>query len=547
MSEETQARPQMLHLARATLEALSPISLGSGEPSSLSDALMFRDANDLPAIPGASLQGGLRHLWGAAHDQNDPRERTLFGAEDRNGQGKAGRLIFGFGAVHGADDAAVAGLLPWSRAHRVAGSEPDPVLNFLACYTPVLRHHVKLNDSHVADDRAKFDRSAAPVGTRFSFEIAMWGEAGKAAEDKAQLIEVLKLLRHPAFRLGGAGRRGYGRARLIRASYDCRDPRDTEALRAIRGQPPSAALGETLDLSPDVAFRTALAELRLHPLGPWRIGTTFHDDPEALTTGMIGIKYADPQRDPYRVGTGQRVADTLEKAPDILILGEPRILWRGPDDSERAVIEGSHRGAEPLRFVVPGSALRGPLAHRMLFHWYKAHEHFIDAEAWIAADEAGRTALEADWKATREERPKHWSDLLGLAKERGGNGTGQASRLFVNDGIATDVPAVQVLTHNVIDRFSGGVVNEKLYSEEVALGGEIAIEIAILPPPGGGMWDERIVDAFLATLRDLVEGRLAIGAKSLGFCTGSVSWSGDAGQWSARWANPRPTAARAAS
>lgn len=535
---------EILHLARVTLKALSPISLGSGEPSSLSDVLLFRDANGLPALPGSSLQGALRHLWAEVGGADDA---ALFGYEqEQNRNGQAGRLIFGFGAVHDSHDKAVVGrIMPGE-------IEADTVLRCLIAYTPVRRHHVKLNESHVADDRAKFDRAAVPAGTRFSFEIAMWGKSSAAETDKAKLEQVLAMLRHPAFRLGGAGRRGYGQIKLVRASYACPDLGDPEELRRIRGEPPSVPLAEPLDLSSASDLRVARAQLKLRPIGPWRVGT---DDPQlregepdprgrppAITAGTIGIKYLR-QPGEYRVCNGNRIADRFGSSPekkpaDIRILGEPRIVWQQRDGAEIGAVEEAHPGARPASFIVPGSAVRGPLVHRMLFHWNRIREHFIDADAADA-----RQALET-WKSA----PGEFAELLGAAKERTrsarargestagrqGQTKGFASRLYVNDGVAEGAHAVQALTHNVIDRFTGGVMNRLLYTEEAVLGGEITIELTILPRLDGKDWDHDVVAALVAALRDLCGGRLAIGAKSHGFCTGTAEWWG-AGPWAARW------------
>ncbi len=47
----------------------------------------------------------------------------------------------------------------------------------------------------------------------------IWGRMATSAEDKAALEKLVALINHPVFRLGGAGRRGYGRIRCIRHSY----------------------------------------------------------------------------------------------------------------------------------------------------------------------------------------------------------------------------------------------------------------------------------------------------------------------------------------
>src|SRR6266705_2917202 len=106
----TDFTPQVLHLVRVTLEAATPISIGSGNVEEETDVALIRDANGLPIVPGASLQGVLRHLWRETR-QEDPRELFGFIDEDDPEAGGAARLFFGFGLPHSADDRAVNALM----------------------------------------------------------------------------------------------------------------------------------------------------------------------------------------------------------------------------------------------------------------------------------------------------------------------------------------------------------------------------------------------------------------------------------------------------
>ena len=64
-------------IARITLEATSPLAVGSGEKDIITDAPVARDVNDLPYIPGTSLMGIIRH------SMKDLKERdTIFGGQE---------------------------------------------------------------------------------------------------------------------------------------------------------------------------------------------------------------------------------------------------------------------------------------------------------------------------------------------------------------------------------------------------------------------------------------------------------------------------------
>ena len=49
------------YVARPTIEFTTPFLVGAGEEDFFSDAVFVADANGLPAIPGSSIAGVLRH------------------------------------------------------------------------------------------------------------------------------------------------------------------------------------------------------------------------------------------------------------------------------------------------------------------------------------------------------------------------------------------------------------------------------------------------------------------------------------------------------
>lgn len=530
----------VLHLLRVTIEALSPLSIGSGDvvkvprlvagengsgpvDTTQDVTALARDANGLPTVPGATTQGVLRHLYAATYDET--AAQGLFGYA-KGTAGEAGRLFVGFGSVHDQNDNALDGLI--EDASRVRN---DLVLLRLRLQEPLRRDHIKLNERHVAHDRNKFDRRAVPAGTRFSIELSLWGTQAEAAQDKAALERILRLFHHPAFRLGGAGRHGYGRVAMRRVSYACPDLGDLIGLRRLRNQAPSVALPENL-LPDTVTFDQAVTmRLSLTPINPWRIGG---GEAVPLTGGTQGVRRAD----------GSAAAGTGSDRQNIAtILREPVIAWANGEATLR--VPGQTTPFETgspnsVAFAVPGSAIKGPLVHRTLFHWNRQRAEangMIDVDEWLGWDDATRAAA----LAARTERPGPLGSLFGAAKKRGAE-TGRAGRAYFDDGGVRDVQAAQAVDHIVIDRFTGGVINGLLYAEEVLVGGRVETTITVMPPPGAeaGDWPPDVRDAFLNALRDLCRGRLAIGAKSLGFCTGAiVAWDGAEAltlSWQAAWA-----------
>ena len=230
-----------LHLARVTLEALSPLSIGSGDSRTevrkenrsdgteaevpLTVAAIQRDANGLPTIPGPGLQGALRRL--AKEVYGETFADRMFGHEERgDGNGQAGRVNWGWACVHNASGEAVSGLrLP------ALDTGDDEILRLLAADEPVWRDHVALSGRHSVDGRRKFARAAAPAGARFSAELSGWGDDGF----REDLERIVGLFRHPRLRIGGGSGRGYGRVALRAATCAEAPLADPDATRFVDG------------------------------------------------------------------------------------------------------------------------------------------------------------------------------------------------------------------------------------------------------------------------------------------------------------------------
>lgn len=498
------ARFAGVHLARVTLGALSPLSCGTGQEG-LFDMTLVRDPNGLPMIPGASLQGVLRRLFARVAPAETVAD--VFGAVDPTGRARDARLVVSHALAHGADDRPLRGF-PAEQA--IAA---DPLLRELAKEAPLRRDHVRLNHRHVADDTGKFDRLAVPAGTRFSLELLLAG-----AEEEAALVEQLvSLFVHPLFRPGGARARGYGRVHVVRAGRRWFPASDPPAFRKAReGSPADLAGFARIDPAPPADVLEI--SLRLTPANPFRLGATGL----ATTTGTDGWPEGEPRP--------EHPPDARGKPVDMAPVREPRIVWA---DSGNGAARGEWRdvtaspGADDGSHLAPGSSLRGPLAHRTLFHWNRLSGRF-----------AGE-GLDAAALAALGERPAELEPLLGEVKagNRLSGEEGRASALLVEDAPlgGEGLPMRFALDHSSIDRLTGGVRATILFNEELLMPTAFELRLVLdCPLPAEG---DRAALAFLHALRDLAEGRLAVGARSMGFCKGDEpEFSGrDAGRWQALW------------
>lgn len=467
----------VLHLARFVLEARTALSIGSGGADGVYDHPIVRDANGLPTIPGTSLAGVLRHLW--INDLGLHSADALFGYQHRD-QGEASRLEVAACALHDSQGRPVEGLLlPSVDRDRLQG---DWLLS-AAVKTredPLFRDRVRLNHRGVAVKTGKFDRGLLAAGHRFSGELRLWSET----QDDRDWRVLLGLLRDPRLRLGGTTRAGMGAMTLVKLHTGCFDLRKPADIAAFQQLAPS--LGATAGLTacdpaslPVSGAATCTLEIELIP------------------------------RDFWRIGQGNESLGRSGKTPDLLPKLEPIVTWT------------PGRAAAGTRYaLVPGSSVKGALAHRMAFHWNTLNGKFVDDPA-------------VDIKTwDKSEHCPGVREIFGFAKDRdtapgrSRNASGQVGHVLIDDAHIEITEQdrrqrVQAMIHNSIDRFTGGVRNRMLFTEELLYQCPIPLRITLLP--GIDRADATARRALARAIRDLCEGRLALGA---GVTKGHGSFTG---------------------
>ncbi len=507
-----------IHILRVTIQAKSPVSLGSGkivendrrrqekpamnlsgeaanaanEPAQAS--AIARDANGLPTFPGSSIQGVLLSLWLKKNGLESAKE--MFGFEDKDGMGQAGKIVCSWAVVHDSNDVAV------TEPIGDAAIKNDKVLSRLASSNPRWRDHAAMNSRHSVDNRRKFARTAAPRGTRFSLELTAWGDD----EMEKALIEVARLFRHPRFRLGGASRRGYGRVDVIQASYACPDLNKPKELRELRRAPPSTGLQVNLLNAPEFAapeMDATTATISLRFLDAVRIGSTVLPDNDTSTEGVDS-------------------SDQDDQSNILLALQESDF---NPETNKSEV-----------HFPLPGSSFKGPLVHRMVYYANQAAGRKIDIDEYFKLNPDQQKEKLAQF-AEMGNRPVELNPFLGTAKgpdDGSGRPTpGSASRITVDDALFSGFVKI-VVDHNSTDRFSGGVREQTgvLFAEEWLLDVTAEVVLTIREPrrtldkDGPGGWENSTAEIFLKALRDICTARVPIGARSLGVCDGQISWNG---------------------
>ena len=424
-------------LARVTLEALSAHGIHSGQGDATHDVLLVRDANGLPALPGSSLAGVLRHAYRERHGQQ--ASGRLFGQFGE--QAQPSWLSVSWGLVHDSRNRPCEGLLDETELQ-------DPLLALLQDSKPLVRQRVRLEHTGAASEGGKFDVTLIPAGVRYTAWLGYWCD--DSDESRQHWQDLLALLGGAPLLLGHGIRSGNGHFRVHSLAQARWDLRSAQGRQAYVNRPRSRRDSHGLQPLQSAAGQQATlqVELTLQAEAGWRIGG------------------------------GERSLNTHEKPPALLPQHEFCVQWQN---------EQAHLGEH--YHLLPGSALKGALRHRVAYHY-----------RCLTGDFAGMGGT------PETEACPAVIELFGSAE----NDQGVAGLLLFQDlrlqGKST------VLMHNRIDRFTGGVIAGALFSEEVLWQTPLTLRIGTLHPQRLAQVDGLARQALQRALEDLASGWLPLGA-----------------------------------
>lgn len=282
-----------------------------------------------------------------------------------------------------------------------------------------------------------------------------------------EMDSILRLLQDPLFRLGGATRRGFGAFKVHEVRLGGFDLRKAEDLQKYTLV--SANLSNNTGL--DVIETKAATNLGSHSV-------------EVSLTPEVGG---------FHFGAGDdSLGGSKDKTADKLPLSEKIVEW---EQGRGHIVQ--------RKLLIPASSVKGALAHRVAFHFNRFN---------LSQSEAGDKN-----PAVRE--------LFGYMKE---NDEGKAGSVWIDD-ILVPIDRINIATHqhNSIDRFTGGARKGVLFSEEVVHQHSFTLRIHI---DRTARFEAKTLRAFQLALKDLIEGRLALGAsasKGYGYFNGQMIWPAD--------------------
>lgn len=308
-------------IARFVIESTTPLAVGTGEKSIITDSPVATDINGLPYIPGSSLAGVLRHSL------NDTKMTDrLFGYQEGN-EGIGSRLSFTDALMIGKDGIPMDGL------------QAIDFNNAFYCHFEQmpLRQHVRINGKGTADKQGKFDNQVVFKGTRFVFEIEFVSTGSDV--EKTAFYDVLAQVFSDHFRIGGGTRSGFGHMKVVDVRIAELDLKKTQDLNLYLKK--SACLSEpwegfinniNLHATEDNAWKSY--DFQLKPEGFFLFGSGFSDDDADMTPVV-----------------------------------EAYVVWEG---NKPHIEEGT---------VIPSTSIKGALSHRTAFHWNKLKQFYADKGA----------------------------------------------------------------------------------------------------------------------------------------------------------------------
>lgn len=446
-------------LARIIIESATPLAVHSGEKVVQTDAIVIRDVNGLPYIPGSSIAGVIRHAWKDAGNDVDQlfgfqKNPMLVKKEEPDGMGS--RIIFSEARILNSKGQVVDGLKPDE-------IDKDPLLCKYADLP--IRQHVRIDHRGVAADSGKFDEQVVFTGTRFCFEMEMIGNKS----EKETFNQLLAILNQSTFRLGGGSRKGFGKI----------------AVKEIRSYELSISDKHYLEKSSNMEeSKSWYKKEPLEVKGSQQQCQCYQLRPENFF--LFGSGFGD---------------DDADMTP----VKEQKVIWKDGKGELTA-----------YEYLIPASSVKGALAHRTAFHYNQIRTDEQGNPDPFYAD--GKTPEEIEAHAgTNNEAVRL---LFGCEGDEKGEGKRRGNVLISDMFIKTAQD--KILNHVAIDRFTGGAIDGALFSEKAAywhcdnqddypLRLEILIDEKNIDKMDKTKVKEKALKAFNMALDDLCNGLLPLG------------------------------------
>jgi CRISPR/Cas system CSM-associated protein Csm3 (group 7 of RAMP superfamily) len=233
------------YIAHITIEADTPLKVGSSSTDFLQDSPIQKDWNGLPMILGTSIAGVLRKEF------DEDIANDIFGKDDGS------KVIISNALLVDSDE----------KVHETLLLEKNDFLKNFEVLP--IREHTAITQKGVAKERSKYDEEIVYKGSRFKFRIELLGE------DENTWKTLLNKLSLSSFRLGGGSTKGFGKLNIIKIKHQLFDITDDSYSDV------SSSLNEDLAQEFTVSYQNSnftTYKLKLIPDDFFMFGSGFGDD-----------------------------------------------------------------------------------------------------------------------------------------------------------------------------------------------------------------------------------------------------------------------------
>ena len=486
----------IIALTRITIETTSPLSVYSGDRSILSNDALSRDWNGLPYIPATSLTGVWRSILETDSGSSDVDYWFGVSKSRDDSERMASRIIISDARMLNCrstlpNDGEGSGVLlseTYIHGDRLLAKfteEHDKDFERMNC---------RINGRKTALNKALHKTMTLPRGIRFFFNIKAELDS---EEDIAKYHRLLKTLSSSGFALGSKTSIGHGRFKIIGLASENIDLADyrkntAEFTKKITEFTGSCSVPLTIpkEMQPD-------------------------SDAESLYITPDGWNFEISAKGSWRAGTGRRSASKAQTARGSragLLAGETV-----DDNTQRCFTDGyvkwvdNEFDAIDYEILVPGSTVKGVIAHRTLYHYLRLKRLYAgcNTEGASTAEEIVDNLLN---NQTSPEILEEYCQVFGRNDPQNPDRI-LAGSLRIGD-CKVDCSGIISRMHNKIDRFTGGVIPSALFSQEKLINPIIKINLQIRKDRFEKIKNSDILEALKRTIYDLKHGYLNICAGS---------------------------------
>lgn len=430
------------YVAQITVEAISPLAIGSDSLAYDQDSPVDKDFNGLPYIPGTAITGYLKK-------QLDEKILAYFGEDpdSTNDEPKGSNII-------------ISDAFLMDENGKVLQQPTSITSDFLKHYFKLpIRQHTAINAYGAAKDNSKFDTEIVFKGSRFKFEVELQLE-----KETNNWHTILNTFFQNNFYLGAGEFNNFGELKVVEIKEKAFNLK-TEL---------DAYLNHDVNLNTidNKVFKPYTKEIT-------KDEKPKYNEEKIKLTGNDSFFH-------FGAGYGDHVVDNINYS--------------------ELVIEDWETGNPNFKekYVIPGTSIKGALSHRVAFHYNVAKGKTVESlvkefESLIETDlndkyntdnfeladniealEQQKTLLEKKLQELEKEQlqntnifnayigesNKGVSSLFGTAKNSK-NKKGAAGTVIIKDIYLPIETPQTIFYHNKIDRYTGGTIDTALFNEKV--------------------------------------------------------------------------------